>query len=73
MKIDRLKQLEKGVVTLNVLIGAIEFHFLKIQKLEKDLPELNGLSAMLDDLITRYRKDKIIDIDLLINKDLLND
>lgn len=73
MKIDRLKELEKGVVTLNVLIGAIEFHFLKIQKLEKDLPELNGLSAMLEDLITRYRKDKIIDIDLLIDKELLND
>lgn len=73
MKIDRLKEIEKGEVTLNVLIGAIEFHFLKIQKLEKDLPELNGLSAMLDDLITRYRKDKIIDIDLLIDKELLND
>ena len=73
MKIDRLKEIEKGEVTLNVLIGAIEFHFLKIQKLEKDLPELNGLSAMLEDLITRYRKDKIIDIDLLIDKELLND
>tara|TARA_Y100001970_G_C13688364_1_gene581171 strand:- start:295 stop:522 length:228 start_codon:yes stop_codon:yes gene_type:complete len=64
---------ERTEVTLNVLIGAMEFHFSKIQKLEKDFPELNGLSAMLDDLITRYRTDKIIDIDSLTDKELLND
>jgi len=71
---DRIKTASReSIVTLNMVIGAIEFHHAQIQKLEKDFPELAGLSMMLNDLITRYKSDKIIDIDLLVNKELLND
>ena len=71
---SRIKTVSReDTVTLNMVIGAIEFHHAQIQKLEKDFPELAGLSMMLNDLITRYKSDKIIDIDLLANKELLND
>ena len=69
----RIKKAEAGEPDLRMIMGVIMYKYDVIKRMESDHPDIQGLLMVLDELIKKFRRKTLIDMDDLTNQELLND
>ena len=75
MEKNVIKDQVKDGLTLRVIMYGLQYKLAAVNLLAdlKDNSDLKLINQMIEDLLARYRRDKIFDIDELIEENRLND
>ena len=69
----RIRKAEEEGPDLRMLMGVIMYKYDVIKRMDSDHPDIQGLLMVLDELIKKFRRKTLIDMDDLTNQELLND
>lgn len=69
----RIKKAEAEGPDLRMIMRMIMYKYDVIKRMESDHPDIQGLVMVLDELIKKFRRKTLIDMDDLTNQELLND